>query len=193
MRRILLSLSLCALSASISFASGHAIFYTASFGDSGSVSLNLAEVRPSHDPTFDLDAVITLSEFDHSGATRYRDERRHGDGVDQREAQRRGGAENHPGTECQTRGEDGGGDEPACHPVHQSLDRQLGPLRGLDHPDDLAGTVSAPTLRVTEPGKYVAWRWPLGLPTSAGLGPHRHRCSSTRSLPEIRKRPLSRT
>lgn len=77
MRRILLSIGLCALSASISFASGHVVFYTASFGDSGSVSLSLAEGRPSHDPTFDFDAVITLSESSPGGAVLYRDGGRH--------------------------------------------------------------------------------------------------------------------
>lgn len=77
MRRILLSLILSALPASISSASGHAVFHTASFGDSRSVSLSLTGVIPSRDAAFDFDAVITLSESDYKGAVLYRDDGRH--------------------------------------------------------------------------------------------------------------------
>ncbi|TCU23232.1 hypothetical protein EV130_108381 [Rhizobium azibense] len=76
MRRILLSLILCAQSASIS-ASGPAVFHTASFGGSRSVSLSLAEGRPARDRAFDFDVVITLSEFDSGGTVLYRDGGRH--------------------------------------------------------------------------------------------------------------------
>ncbi|EJC78153.1 hypothetical protein [Rhizobium hidalgonense] len=77
MCRVLLSLILCVLPGSMSFAASHAAFFTASFGNSGSVSLSLAEGRPSLDPAFDFDAVITLSETDHGGTVHYRDDGRH--------------------------------------------------------------------------------------------------------------------
>ncbi|CAK07388.1 MULTISPECIES: hypothetical protein [Rhizobium] len=77
MRRVLLSLILCAQSASMSAASGLAIFHTASFGSSRSVSLGLAEGGPARDLAFDFDVVITLSEFDGSGIVLYRDGGRH--------------------------------------------------------------------------------------------------------------------
>ncbi|WP_245293807.1 hypothetical protein [Rhizobium bangladeshense] len=68
---------LCALSASTSAASELAIFHTASFGGSRSVSLSLAEGGPVRDPAFDFDVVITLSEFDSDGTVLYRDGGRH--------------------------------------------------------------------------------------------------------------------
>lgn len=77
MHRILLSLILCAQSASMSVASELAIFHTASFGSSRSVSLSLAEGGPARDPAFDFDVVITLSEFDGGGTVLYRDGGRH--------------------------------------------------------------------------------------------------------------------
>lgn len=77
MRRVLLSLILCAQSASMSAASGLAIFHTASLGSSRSVSLGLAEGGPARDLAFDFDVVITLSEFDGSGIVLYRDGGRH--------------------------------------------------------------------------------------------------------------------
>ncbi|MBX4926569.1 hypothetical protein ABID08_005509 [Rhizobium binae] len=77
MRRVLLTLILCAQSASMSVAAGLAVFHTASFGGSRSVSLSLAEGAVSRDPTFDFDVVITLSEFDGGGAVLYRDGGRH--------------------------------------------------------------------------------------------------------------------
>ncbi|NEJ23166.1 hypothetical protein GR247_23735 [Rhizobium leguminosarum] len=77
MRRVLLSLILCAQSASTAAASDLAIFHTASFGSSRSVSLSLAEGGPAHDRAFDFDVVITLSEFDGSGIVLYRDGGRH--------------------------------------------------------------------------------------------------------------------
>ncbi|ABC91298.1 hypothetical protein RHE_CH02523 [Rhizobium etli CFN 42] len=67
MRRILLTLILCIVPTSISFASGQAVFHTASFGDGGSVSLSIAEGRPSRYSAFDFDAIITLSEADRGG------------------------------------------------------------------------------------------------------------------------------
>ncbi|MGO7711681.1 hypothetical protein ACC666_35770, partial [Rhizobium johnstonii] len=67
MRRVLLSLILCAQSASMSAASGRAIFHTVSFGSSRLVSFGLAEGGPARDLAFDFDVVITLSEFDGSG------------------------------------------------------------------------------------------------------------------------------
>ncbi|MFF0950850.1 hypothetical protein ACFYE9_25240 [Rhizobium leguminosarum] len=77
MRRVLLTLILCAQSASMSAASGPAVFHTASFGGSRSVSLSLAEGGPARDPAFDFDVVITLSEFDGGGLMLYRDGGRH--------------------------------------------------------------------------------------------------------------------
>jgi hypothetical protein len=77
MHRILLLLILCTQSASISAASEFAIFHTASFGSSRSVSLSLAEGRPARDPTFDFDVVIALLEFDGGGTVLYRDGGRH--------------------------------------------------------------------------------------------------------------------
>ncbi|MBB3395427.1 MULTISPECIES: hypothetical protein [unclassified Rhizobium] len=77
MRRVLLSLILCAQSASMSAASGLAVFHTASLSGSRSVSLSLAKGGPSRDPAFDYDVVITLSEFDGGGAVLYRDGGRH--------------------------------------------------------------------------------------------------------------------
>jgi len=77
MRRVLVSVVLFALPASVSSASGHAVFHTASFGDRGLVNLGLSEGRPSRDPAFDFDAIITLSETDHGGAVLYRDGARH--------------------------------------------------------------------------------------------------------------------
>ncbi|MBB3462231.1 hypothetical protein [Rhizobium sp. BK377] len=77
MRRILFTLILCVVPTSISSASGHAVFHTASFGDGGSVSLSIAEGRPSRYSAFDFDAIITLSEADHGGAVLYRDGGRH--------------------------------------------------------------------------------------------------------------------
>ena len=77
MRRVLLSLILCAQPASMSAASELAVFHTASFGGSRSVSLSLAEGTASGDPTFDFDVVITLSEFDGGGTVLYRDGGRH--------------------------------------------------------------------------------------------------------------------
>ncbi|WP_028732236.1 hypothetical protein [Rhizobium leguminosarum] len=76
MRQVLLSLILFTQSASIAAASGLA-FHTASFGDSRSVSLSLAEGGPARDPAFDFDVVITLSEFDGGGSVVYRDGGRH--------------------------------------------------------------------------------------------------------------------
>ncbi|NKK01908.1 hypothetical protein GFL80_15235 [Rhizobium leguminosarum bv. viciae] len=73
MRRVLLCLILCAQSASTAAASELAIFHTASFGGSRSVSLSLAEGGPA----FDFDVVITLSEFDGDGTVLYRDGGRH--------------------------------------------------------------------------------------------------------------------
>jgi hypothetical protein len=60
----------------MSAASGLAIFHTASFGSSRSVSLSLAEGGPARDPAFDFDVVITLSEFG-GGTVLYRDGGRH--------------------------------------------------------------------------------------------------------------------
>ncbi|MGO7921788.1 hypothetical protein ACC755_21790 [Rhizobium ruizarguesonis] len=77
MRRVLLSLILCAQSVSMSAAFGHVVFHTASFGGSRSVSLGLAGGRPARDPAFDFDVVITLSEFDGGGTVIYRDGGRH--------------------------------------------------------------------------------------------------------------------
>ena len=77
MRRVLLSLILCAQPASMSAASELAVFHTASFGSSRSVSLSLAEGTASGDPAFDFDVVITLSEFDGGGTVLYRDGGRH--------------------------------------------------------------------------------------------------------------------
>ena len=77
MHRILLLLILCTQSASISAASEFAIFHTASFGSSRSVSLSLAEGGPARDRAFDFDVVITLSEFDGDGTVLYRDGGRH--------------------------------------------------------------------------------------------------------------------
>ncbi|MFW8645480.1 hypothetical protein ACOJBO_37150 [Rhizobium beringeri] len=77
MRRILLSLILCTQHASMSFASGPAVFYTGSFGDNRSVDLSLAEGGPARDPAFDFEVVITLTEFDGGGAELYRDGGRH--------------------------------------------------------------------------------------------------------------------
>src|SRR4051812_42838905 len=77
MRRVLLSLILCAQSASMSAASGHVVFHTASFGSGRSVSLGLAGGGPARDPAFDFDVVITLSEFDGGGTVIYRDGGRH--------------------------------------------------------------------------------------------------------------------
>ncbi|MBX4954249.1 hypothetical protein [Rhizobium lentis] len=77
MRRVLVSLILIAQSAPISAASELAIFHTASFGGSRSVSLSLAEGTVSRNPAFDFDVVITLSEFDGGGAVLYRDGGRH--------------------------------------------------------------------------------------------------------------------
>jgi len=77
MRRVLVSVVLFALPAPVSSASGHAVFHTASFGDGGLVNLGLSEGRPSRDPAFDFDAIITLSETDHGGAVLYRDRERH--------------------------------------------------------------------------------------------------------------------
>jgi hypothetical protein len=77
MRRILLFLIICAQSASMSAASGLAVFHTASLGGSRSVSLSLAEGTASRDHAFDFDVVITLSEFDGGGAVLYRDGGRH--------------------------------------------------------------------------------------------------------------------
>ncbi|NEJ91447.1 hypothetical protein GR223_36915 [Rhizobium leguminosarum] len=73
MRRVLLSLILCVQSVSMSAASGHVVFHTASFGSSRSVSLGLA----GGGPAFDFDVVITLSEFDGGGTVIYRDGGRH--------------------------------------------------------------------------------------------------------------------
>ncbi|MDO3435457.1 hypothetical protein QWJ46_22560 [Rhizobium sp. CBN3] len=75
MRRILLSLILCLQSASMSAASG--VFHTTDFNGSRLVSLSLMERGPAHDPSFDFDVVITLSEIDRSGAVLYRDGGRH--------------------------------------------------------------------------------------------------------------------
>ena len=77
MRRVLLSLILCAQPASMSAASELAVFHTASFGGSRSVSLSLAEGGPARDRAFDFDVVITLSEFDGGGTVLYRDRGRH--------------------------------------------------------------------------------------------------------------------
>jgi hypothetical protein len=77
MRRVLLSLILCAQSASMAAASGLAIFHTASFGGSRSLSLGLAEGRPARNPAFDFDVVITISEFDGGGTVLYLDGGRH--------------------------------------------------------------------------------------------------------------------
>ncbi|SCB56661.1 hypothetical protein GA0061105_101494 [Rhizobium aethiopicum] len=77
MRRVLLTLIICAQSASVSVASEHAVFHTASFGGSRSVSLSLAEGGPARDRAFDFDVVITLSEIDRGGAVLYRDGGRH--------------------------------------------------------------------------------------------------------------------
>ncbi|MBW9055202.1 hypothetical protein [Rhizobium mesosinicum] len=76
MRRVLLILILCAQSASMS-AAELAVFHTASFGGSRSVSLSLAEGTASRDPAFDFDVVITLSEFDGGGIMFYQDGGRH--------------------------------------------------------------------------------------------------------------------
>ncbi|MBY5903116.1 hypothetical protein [Rhizobium leguminosarum] len=77
MRQVLLCLILCAQSASTAAASELAIFHTASFGGSRSVSLSLAEGGPARDRAFDFDVVITLSEFDGGGTVLYRDRGRH--------------------------------------------------------------------------------------------------------------------
>lgn len=77
MHRVLLSLILCAQSASMSAASELAVFHVTSFGGSRSVSLSLAEGGSSRDPAFDFDVVITLSEFDGGGTVLYRDGGRH--------------------------------------------------------------------------------------------------------------------
>ncbi len=77
MRRVLLTLLLCAQSASMSAAAELAVFHTASFGGSRSVSLSLAEGTASRDPAFDFDVIITLSEFDGGGAVLYQDGGRH--------------------------------------------------------------------------------------------------------------------
>ncbi|MGG7580670.1 hypothetical protein [Rhizobium sp. Nf11,1] len=77
MRRVLLTLLLCAQSASMSAAAELAVFHTASFGGSQSVSLSLAEGTASRDPAFDFDVVITLSEFEGGGAVLYQDGGRH--------------------------------------------------------------------------------------------------------------------
>ncbi len=77
MHRTFLSLILLAQCASMSAASGLAVFHTASFGSSRSVSLSLAEGGPARDPAFDFDVVITLSGFDGGGTVLYRDGGRH--------------------------------------------------------------------------------------------------------------------